>query len=233
MGAINSPIETLEEIYTTLFNSLGIAELGIAGIVLLYTVIIGLISAVFGMLVSFLLFVLQSIPLYKISKKMGRKTVYLILLSWIPVIGGYISTYVLSDVPGNKPVKLTSKIIISNRLLSFWIYVGISIFGPALITAFVGIASLLPGFGLIIGSVSTMLYLVPTAATAWLEYVYLKDVLDIFNPDQKSNHVAALIVAILDSLVTFGFARAFYLYTVMNKEPLRFSSDEYDRVYSN
>ena len=60
-----------------------------------------------------------------------------------------------------------------------------------------------------------------------------KDVLDIFNPDQKSNHVAALIVAILDSLVTFGFARAFYLYTVMNKEPLEVSSDGYDRVYSN
>ena len=154
------------------------------------------------------------------DKKLGRENVWLVWLGWLPVVGGYISTYVFADIPGNKPVKLTDKMIIQNRLMSFWIRCGIGLFGTSLITVFICIISFIPVLGQIIGAFSTMLYLVPAAAIAWIEYVYICDVLDIFNPNQRSNRNAAIVIAVLDSVVTFGLARAFYLYTVMNKEPL-------------
>lgn len=43
-------IAKLEEIYDILYYSLGVAELGIAGVVLLYGIIAGLIATILGML---------------------------------------------------------------------------------------------------------------------------------------------------------------------------------------
>ena len=216
----NGLLESLEELYNFLFYGLGIAELGIAGTILVVCIIAGLVAAVFAFLVSLLVFVLEAIPLFKISKKVGRSSAWLVWLSWLPIVGNYLSTYVLSDVLGNKPLKLVDKFIIENRLLSFWIYVGINLFGSSLITAFIGMVNVIPFVGQVIGACSTLLYLLPMIATAWIEYAYLRDVLNLFKPDQKSNNTTAIVIAILDALVTFGFARAFYLYTVMNKEPL-------------
>ena len=161
---------------------------------------------------------------------MGRKSAPLLLLSWMPFIGKYFSIYVLSDVPGKKPLHLTNKVIISDRLLSFWIYVGIKLFGPALITTFIFIVGLFPIIGQIIGSISAFLYLVPVAAAAWIEYAYITDVLNIFNLNHSSNRKTAIVIAILDAVVTFGFARAFYLYTIMNKEPLVVRYENSDQI---
>ena len=151
---------------------------------------------------------------------MGRKSSWLVWLAWLPVIGSYIGVYVLTDVPGNKPLNLINKVVIQNRLMSFWMYIGIAVFGPTLITTFITIVNLIPFLGQIISLCSSVLYLVPTVASAWFDYAYLRDVLDIFNENHRSNRNTAIIIAVLDTLVTFGFARAFYLYTVMNKEPL-------------
>lgn len=217
---LDTSIESLEELYEFLYYGLGIAELGIAGVVLMIGVIVAVATAVLGLLVSLVVFVLEAIPLYKISKKLERKYAWMVWLSWIPGIGGCFSTYVLSDIPGDKPVKLGGKLTIENRLMSFWIHTGIRLFGGTLITVLIGIVNMIPVLGQLIGAFSSILYLVPTVAAAWIEYVYLRDVLDMFKPDQKSNNTAAIVVAVLDALVTFGLARAIYLYTVMNKDPL-------------
>ena len=212
--------EALKELYNVLYYGLGIANLGVAGVVLIYGIIAGLVTAIFEMLLSILLFVLQAFPLFKISRKVERKSAYLVWLSWLPVIGGYLSTYVLADIPGNKPLNLTNKVSIQNRLLSFWMYIGIGVFGPTLITTFMGIFGIIPILGQILAFCSVILYIIPAAAVAWFEYAYLRDVLDVFNQNHNSNRNAAIIITVLDSLVTFGFARAFYLYTIINKEPL-------------
>lgn len=213
-------IEQMEELYEMLFYGLGIAELGLTGAILVGAIIVAIATAVVGFVVSLVVFILEAIPLYKISRKMGRKNAWLVWLSWLPVIGGYFSAYVLADIPGDKPVKLVGKVEIKSRSMSFWMYTGIGLFGSALITAVIGIINVVPVIGQIVGAFASLLYLVPAVAMAWLEYVYLRDVLDIFSPDRKANNTAAIVVAVLDALVTFGLARAFYLYTVMNKAPL-------------
>lgn len=213
-------LDGMEDLYDMLYYGLGIAELSIVGVVLLGTVIAAIVTAIFSIMVSLLVFLLEAIPLYKISKKLGKKSAWLVWLSWLPVIGGYFSTYVLADIPGDKPVNLVGNIKIESRLMSFWIHVGIGLFGPALVTIIIGMLNVIPLAGQVLGALTTLLYIAPTLATAWIEYAYLRDVLDIFNSNRKSNNTAAIVVAALDATVTFGLARAFYLYTVMNKEPI-------------
>jgi len=212
--------ESLEELYELLYYGLGIAELGISGALLIYGIVAAVVAAIFSFVVSLLLFILGAIPLYKIAKKLQRPSAWLVWLSWLPVIGGYCGTYVLADIPGDQPLRLTAAKSIENRKLSFWIRVGIAVFGSAIVTAFIGILNLIPVLGQVAGALSTVLYLAPTVAVAWIEYAYVRDVLDIFNPDRKKNNTAAIVVAVLDAVATMGFARAFYLYTVMNKDPL-------------
>lgn len=212
--------ENLEEIIAFLTAALGLAELGVMGTVFVFTILASVITAAFAFLVSLLVFILEAIPLYKISRKMGRKSAWLVWLSWLPIVGSYLGLYVLEEIPGRKPLHLVGKLRIESRILSFWIYVGIAVFGNAFITAVVGILSLIPVIGTILGYVSWALYFVPAVALAWMEYAYLRDVLDIFKEDHRSNIIAAAVVAALDATVTMGLARAFFLYTVMNKEPL-------------
>lgn len=211
---------SLEEIIAFLTAALGVAELGVMGTVVVVTILLMAITMVVSLLVSLVVFILEAIPLYKISRKMGRKSAWLVWLSWLPIVGSYLGLYVLEEIPGRKPLHLVGKLSIESRMLSFWIYVGIAVFGNALITAVVGILSLIPVVGTFVGYVSWILYLAPAAALAWMEYAYLRDVLDIFKEDHRSNIIAAAVVAALDATVTMGLARAFFLYTVMNKEPL-------------
>ena len=135
-------LESLEELYKIIYYGFGIAELGIGGITLIWGAIVAVVSAIFGMMISLLVFILQSVPLYKISSKMGRKSAWLVWLTWLPIIGKHISTYVLADVLGDKPIILADRIILKNRLLSFWIRIGISVFGSTLVTVFIGCLNL-------------------------------------------------------------------------------------------
>ena len=97
---------------------------------------------------------------------------------------------------------------------------GIRLFGTALITTVLGIGSFIPVLNAALTALAPILYLVPTVATGWMEYVYTKDVLDLFKEDKKSNRTAAIVVSALDSFVTFGFARTVLMYTIMKKNPL-------------
>lgn len=215
-----SILEALEELYEILYYGLGVAELGVAGVIFIGGLIASLVTAVVTALVTLLLFILEAVPLYKISKRMHRKHAWLVWLAWIPVVGPYINTYVLADVCGQKPVKLIKDFRIESRLTAFLIFAGISLFGAAIITAIIGIVNVIPGLGQLIGAIGTLLYFVPPVAAGWIEYAFLRDVLDIFKADKKSNQIAAIVITAVDTLVTFGLARAVYLYTVMNKQPL-------------
>lgn len=210
----------LRELYDFLYYGVGAAEMGIAGIMLVGGFIVSVITAFISFCIRLLVFILEAIPLYKVARKMERKCAWLAWMAWIPGIGSYLSTFVLTRVPGDKPLQLVKKVKINNRLLSFWIYVGIALFGPALISVISYIFGFIPVLGQIIGIFSIFLKLIPAVAAAWMEFAYLRDVLDIFKPDKKANLTAAIIVAILDALVTFGLARAFFLYTIINKDPL-------------
>ena len=217
---MDSLIDFLKEFYEVLYYGLGIAEMGVSGVVLVGGIIVTVISAIFNFVVSVLIFIIEATPLYKVSKKMNRKYAWMVWLSWIPIIGKYFCTFVVADIPGDKPVRLFKKIQIESRVMSFCIHTGIGIFGTALVTVIVGIANVIPVVGQAIGAFSTLFYLIPAIATAWIEYAYMRDILDIFKPNKKSNNITAIVIAALDGLATMGIARAVYMYTIMNKEPL-------------
>ena len=204
----------LEELYETLFLGYGIAELSVAGILLLVAVI----AAIASFLVSVVLYVLEAVPLYMLAKKTGRKYAW---LAWVPVFGSYFRLYVLADIAGEKEVTFfNGKYTIQSRSMSFWIYVGIALFGSAAVSVLIGVLNFIPVVGQIAGSLVTVLYLLPTVACGLIEYVYLRDVLDLFKKDRKANQTAAVVITVLDSVVTCGFARMICLYTLLKREPI-------------
>jgi hypothetical protein len=210
----NDLISTLEEIYNGLFYAMGIAELSIAGVLMVASII----GFFVGCLVAVLRWVLEAYPVGVVAKKLGYGQGY---LAWIPFFGSYFRTYVLAMAVGDKPMVLFGgKYTIRSRSNSFWIYLVVALFGTGLITVFVTIFGMIPLIGPIISSVTAFLYLIPAIITGVMEYVYLKDVLDRFNPDTSHNRTAAIIVVVLDSLFTFGFARTVYLYTLLKKSPI-------------
>ncbi len=208
---IQDIIELIREsgdLVTALANLL---EMGIAGVILAVSIISFIASALFNLAV----WILEAIPVYSISKKLGRPYAW---LAWVPVFGAEFRLWVLCDMPANKPVVLfQNKGILRNRTSSFWIYLAIAYLGAAVISTLVAVISV---FIPVIGSLSAVLMLIPTVACAYFEYIYLRDVLDIFKPDKKSNSTNAIVVTVLDTLFTAGFARVFILYTIMKKKPL-------------
>lgn len=217
----------LEDIYNVFFYGYGIASLGLSGIILMITVI----AAVASFLFSVLIYVLEAIPVFALAKKNGRKLAW---LAWVPIFGSYFRLYVLTDIPGDKEFSVfNGKIKMKSRSMSFWCYLGIILFGGALVTAIVGILSLIPGIGPIIGSASSILGFVPAAVGGIMEYVYLRDVLDIYKPDKKKNMTAAIVVTVLDNLATLGFARVIYLYTIIKNKPISAETNDQQTFYGN
>lgn len=189
----------------------GLASLGIVGIL----IIAAIIGIIVGLVVAVVTWVLEAIPIYLLAKKLGREHAW---LAWVPIFGAEFRLWVLSDIACEKPFTVyKEKYTIKNRANSFWLYVAIKYFGAAVISAVVGVVSaIIP----LIGSVSAVLMLLPTVACAIIEYVYLRDVLDIFKENNEANKKASFFITLLDSFVTLGFARIFYLFTLLKCSPL-------------
>ena len=201
---------SLESIYEDLLYGLGIAELGFAGV--LFT--IGIIMTILSFVLAIAIWIIEAIPLYKLAKKTARPMPW---LAWVPFFSSYFRLYVIADIPGEKEVNLFNKWKVADRRHAFWGYVGIRLFGGTLIGLLVAVCSfVIP----LIGSLSAVLYLVPAVATAIIEYIFLKDLLDVFKPDIKANNVTSIVITALDNTVTFGLARTVYLYTLLKLDPL-------------
>ncbi len=193
-----------------------IASLGFIG----FLFVVGIIIALVSLVVSIIIWVVEAIPIYSLAKKMGRKYA---LLAWVPFFGSYFRLWVISDIAANKPFTVyKEKYTIKNRNNSFLIYLAISVFGTAIMSSIVATATaIIP----VIGSFSAVLMLVPKLTCATFEYVYLRDLLNIFKEDENSNQKTAFIVTLLDSFLTIGFARIVYLFTIMKAEPI-YKKDE-------
>ena len=210
-------VTTLEEIYEGLYYGLGIAELGIAGVVLVWGIMAAIIGAVVSAVLSVLRWLLEAYPTYQLAKKVGYAHAY---LAWVPIFGSYCRLYVLAAMPGDRPFDFLGKWKMKSRTMAFWLYLAILFFGNTIITTVIGILNVVPIIGQVIGSFASLLYLLPWAITCVAEYVFLKDVLDLFKEDEKSNRTTSIIITALDNLATLGFARTIYLYTLLKNEPV-------------
>lgn len=211
---LDSLIEQLGDIYDVLFLGANIASLSISGIMLLLTVIGSILTA----LLSVGIYVFSALPVYRLSKKLGKGKAW---LAWIPFFGRTFRTYVICDAAGDKPVSFFGgKIHFKSRGTSFLVYVAIAYVGSAIIATVLGILSFIPIINYISSTFGSLLLLVPAVICSFFEYVYLKDLLDLFKEDQKSNKTAAIAITIVDALVTGDIIRTVWLYSLWKRKPL-------------
>ncbi len=214
---MNGDYSQLEEIFEVITEGAGsinaLLNLGVTGV----TILIAIISAIVAFVTWVVVYIVGGVPVYAIAKKTNTEGA---ILAWMPIFTSYFREYLLAKIPGNKPFKFFDKQI-ESRSNAFWIYLGIRLAGPTVITIAISIASIIPIAGVFIGAFGSLLYLVPPVATAFMEYVFLKDVLDMFKEDKKSNNTTAIVVAVLDAIITGGLAQSIYLYSIIKKEPLQ------------
>ncbi len=218
---LDSLNEMLGGVYETLALLLGITSLGISAVTIIITGIIALIS--FAIAVT--IYIFSSIPTYKLAKKTDRK---LAILSWVPIFSKYFRMFVFTDICADKDFTLfNGKIRMKNRALTFWIYVGIHLFGNTLITTIIAVLNIIPGLGQALGAFTSLLYLVPTVVCAFMEYAYLRDILNTFKANRKANSTAAIAVAVVDAIIVGDFAKTVYLYTLLKLDPIPKEEIEY------
>lgn len=211
---MNDFFAVLEQMESTI-GSLETIFAGIAAILTAISTGISIIIAIFTFIVTIIVTIIQAIPLYSIAKKTGSKFAW---LAWCPIFNSEARLFVMCDIAGNLPFDYwNGKIKLQNRKMMFLAHICIKYFGNTLILAFIAIASMaIP----VIGSLSSLLILLPSVACNIIYYVFFRDILNLFNEDKKANVSTAMIVCVVDAILLCGLARTFYFYTLIKKQPL-------------
>ncbi len=184
---------------------------------------VAIISAVMSVVLGIVLFIVKAIPVFALAKKNGRKLAW---LAWIPFFTDYLQTFVLMDTPGNAPFKLfKGKLNIERRWIAFCIWLGICLLGGSVVsvlnTAISSVLVAIPVLGPAIAVlVRFVLGYVVVAAAGIMEFGFLRDVLNVYNADKKTNQTVAIVIVVLDALVTGGWAKTVWLYLQLKKKPL-------------
>ena len=216
-----------------LYAFMAIASLVVSAFGMLFSVLttgVGIVILIVSTIVSALawlaFYLLRAIPTFAIGRKMRCGCAW---LAWIPIFQKLFCLFVLCKSSGKSNFEFANgKIKLNERIYSFLIYLALYFFGYTLITLLIGLLNLIPGLGQILGAISTLLYLLPGVICAIIEYVYFRDVLHAFKPDQKSNVIHSIVVVLLDNLLAFDLARSFYLLTIMKRTPIHKSSTPED-----
>lgn len=163
-------------------------------------------------------YLLYAIPLYKVAKHANCKQAGLV---WIPFFQPLLCTFVLSRVDGKGDFGFfNGKLKIKENLFIIFAYVLIHFFANGIILLVVLVINLIPAAGQVISLASLALFLIPPILKGIVEYVVLRDTIDVFKPDRKKNKAHAFVVTALDKTITGGWARVFYLMSLTRMRPL-------------
>ena len=217
--------EQLEEAYISLVFIMLIVSMLAPIVVTVATLVLSIAFSVVSFLISAVLSVvfyfIEAIPVFSAAKKNGNKKAF---LAWMPLFSDYFRTYVICGTPADKPFTLFNKTVFKDRKSVYWMYLAISLFGTvvvSVITAILqGVVNIIPLLGQLVALVLILLPFVPVLVCAVVEYVFLRDVLDAYKGDKKSNVVLAIIATVVDSLVPIRIARTFCLYTIIGRKPI-------------
>lgn len=164
--------------------------------------------------VGLAVYVLSALTVFSLSNKAQRKCG---LLAWVPVFNFYYCSYVLMDIAHQKPFLLfNGKIMVGKRKISFLIYF-IFIVVKCVFRVIAFFVGLVPYVGWIL---SFFINLIPTVLIAFMNYVYLRDVGEIFKTNNKSNRVWSATVTTIDAVLNIGLARLCYLVTMLKDQPV-------------
>lgn len=163
-----------------------------------------LIIAITLLAVVVVTYVLDCYTTYAIAKRAGYAYAW---LAWLP----YLSTFVLIQVRGDKPVTLIKKDWVVEDRLRFGLldlYFTKLMLRPLNILAKAG-----PVFAALITPVD----LFARAVMGHINYVIYRDLLGLFRDDDRANHASALFLAICDAVLNMHLVRAIYLLFFLNK----------------
>lgn len=215
MEKIIELFESADGVVATIGAAITAFTLAIEGIVSLIGVAGVIISAVVSFIVVFSVYLFRAIPIFALGRKVHCKQAWLV---WIPFFQDIISTFVLFRISGKSEFQITKKnLSIKHGNFVLLGYAMFRCFGGTIVAILFALLNLIPGFGQVASLLSTLIYYFLVGI---IDYVCLRDAIGRFKEDRKQNSSHSLIIVILDTFITFGWARTIYLMSMMKMKPL-------------
>lgn len=163
-------------------------------------------------------YILEGIALNQMAKSRPVKYLW---LNWIPYAVEYAcKNYIFAQMSYEDSFRLFGgRLTFKNKFVPFWIYLGV--YATVMLTSFVSIfLSWIPILGFIVLAIYLLVVLIGMTVLGFIEFVYLRDFLNVYKPDQKSNVGTAILLTVLN-YPTFGLVRAIYIFRMRNDLPLQ------------
>lgn len=164
----------MEEFFATLMAS---------GMLVFIIILLGV-----AILFAIAAYVLQSLALYKMAKKMGHESPW---LAWIP----YANTYLMFVLP-EKPYSVLAINTVMERSTAFMVWLGLSV-GSGVITT---ILSFIPLIGTMIASFVPLLIRI---ALIFILYPMYKDLFSLFVDDSQATVFAIVGILVPITMIVF------------------------------
>ena len=165
-------------------------------------------ALVIALIVILVLHYIEAIPTFIIAKKNGFRFAWIALLP-LP----FCTAFVLSSTPGTRDVSLIGKWSVKNTV-AFILFIFVSILGVSIMNVVAKSLILIPILGFLLSAITRI---IPVAAIVLFEYAFLRDVIDIYSTDKKSNAIIAVVIAVANRFIPI--VKGIYLWTLVGKTP--------------
>lgn len=139
-------------------------------------------ALIFAVVCTF--YILQSIGLYRMAKKLGHDSPW---LAWIP----FANIYLMFILPKHSFEPLIIRTEIISRVKAFWIYMGVT-FGASIMASVFSIFLDVPILGILCSSIAVLLDLLMIFAIIIFQYPLYRDLLELFFTKESAS-VCAII----------------------------------------
>lgn len=183
-----------QEILETLFSSAAAM-----------TIILVVGSIIIGTLL--IIYVLESIGLYRMAKKLNHDKAW---LAWIP----YAKLWLLFDMPKKEFRVLALNKEIPVRANAFWIYIAIT-YGSGIV---LNMLAVIPIINWVVAFISPLMGIALTLVFVFMMYPAYKDLFDLFLPEPTSKGYT--VASIICSCLGLGIVPPILLLIASSKQPV-------------
>jgi len=200
-------LQSLEAFFESLLQGFSIASPVLVPILFLCAILLVVL------IYCLLFYLVYALPAFLYGKKIGSAASW---IAWIPVFGYVAQSCFLCETCPDREFVLFGKFRIRKRRTSLLIYVLLS-FG---VFAVIFASMFLPSVGTLLMVVSFVPLQLASIVLSFMDYVYLRDALDRFDPDRERNRTTAIFVTLFDAVLTGGLIRTVWLCTLLKKDLL-------------
>lgn len=182
------------------------------------TIILIVGSIIIGTLL--IIYVLESIGLYRMAKKLNHDKAW---LAWIP----YAKLWLLFDMPKKEFRVLALNKEIPVRTNAFWIYIAIT-YGSGIV---LNMLAVIPIINWVVAFISPLMGIALTLVFVFMMYPAYKDLFDLFLPEPTSKGYT--LASIICSCLGLGIVAPILLLIASSKEPVEvIENQEYTSDYT-